>query len=54
MSRRIGLRKILVREGLAAKAVDSTLLADAYFADSWLQDYSIGTDFHVIPERVLR
>lgn len=48
------LRALLVREGLAATALDATLLADAYSAVSWLQDHSIGADFNAIPERVLR
>jgi uncharacterized protein len=48
------LRSMLVREGLAANALDYKLLADAYPAVSWLQDHSVGADFSVFPERVLR
>lgn len=48
------LRTLLVREGLAANALDATRLADAYSAVSWLQDHSIGANYNVIPERVLR
>jgi uncharacterized protein len=48
------LHAMLVREGLAANALDSTLLADAYPAVSWLQDHALGVDYSVIPERVLR
>jgi uncharacterized protein len=48
------LRAMLVREGLAANALDTTLLADAYPAISWLQDHALGVDYSVTPERVLR
>jgi uncharacterized protein YbaP (TraB family) len=48
------LRALLVREGLAANALDSTLLADSYPAVSWLQDHAMGVDYTLIPERVLR